>query len=227
VLLSGMLCDETLWDGFAELASDDVLPWPIRIDLDDSVPEMAASLLAAAPPRFAVAGHSLGAIVALEVVRQAPQRVTGLALVNASGRGPSDAQQASWAATLARLDQGEFAQVATELSRLTLPNGQREDADLVSTNQRMADHVGETGLRRQLRAQQARTSYLDALGSIAVPVLVVSGALDEICPPARQEEIVAHCPPARLVELADTGHMAPLERPQALAAHLRQWLGGS
>ena len=78
-------------------------------------------------------------------------------------------------------------------------------------------------MRRQLRAQQGRTSYLDDAAGFAVPVLLISGELDEICPRARQEELRAACPHAELVTVA-AGHMAPSERPDQVAAALRVWL---
>jgi pimeloyl-ACP methyl ester carboxylesterase len=223
VLLSGMLGDSSLWDGLSSRLADVVLPWPVRIDLDDSVPEMAASVLAEAPSRFALGAHSLGAVVALEIVRQAPERVTRLVLFNASGRGPSEAQQDAWAAWRRRTEDGEFEQVAAELASATLPPSRRGDTALVETNGRMAHTVGPDGFIRQLSAQATRPDSLASVGAITVPVLVVSGELDEICPPALQEELVAHCPGARLVSVAGAGHMAPLEAPDELADELRRW----
>ncbi len=224
VLVPGMLGDATVWDGVAAELLDVAAPQFARIDLDDSITEMAASVLATAPRRFALAGHSLGAIVALEIMRQAPERVTRLALVNASGRAPSTEQQAAWAATITRLETGHFTEIAAELARGTLARHRRDDAELVETNQRMAFAVAADGMRRQLRAQQARTSYLDDVARFAVPVLIVSGGLDDVCPPERQAELLVSCPQAWLVTIADAGHMAPLEQPAALAAHLRTWL---
>ena len=224
LLLPGMLGDGSVWDAVAAQLGDVSSPQFVRVDLDASVPEMAASVLAVAPERFALAGHSLGAIVALEIARQAPQRVTRLALVNGSGRAPSDEQQVSWSSLLDRLDAGEFAAIVDELASATLPTAKRRDAALVAVGQRMARAVGPAGLRRQLEAQRARTSYLDVAASLAVPVLVVSGALDEVCPPERQHELLAHCPRARLVTLDGAGHMSPVESPDELAAALREWL---
>ena len=224
VLVPGMLADETVWDATASELLDVAAPQFARIDLDQSVSELATSILAVAPARFALAGHSLGAIVALEIIRRAPQRVTRLALINATGRGPAPEQLAAWATTVARLEAGEFSAVAAELARRTLPAGRRDDAALIRANERMALTVAADGLRRQLRAQQGRTSYLDDLAAIAVPVLIVSGALDDVCPPERQHEILARCPQAHLVTLDDAGHMVPLEQPAELAALLRSWL---
>jgi pimeloyl-ACP methyl ester carboxylesterase len=209
VLLSGMLGDERLWDDVAAGIADLARPWPARIDLDDSVSEMALSVLAAAPPRFALAGHSLGAIVALDIVRRAPERVIRLALLNASARGPSAEQITAWAQARTRTDNGEFDDVADRLAR----------------NARMAATVGPEGFRRQLAAQATRPESRPSLAAIGVPVVVVSGEDDAICPPALQRELVELCPPAELASIPGCGHMAPLEDPDAVIQILRRWLG--
>ncbi len=223
VLLSGMLGDHTAW---AEVAAelDDVAhaSFP-RIDRSDTIAALAAGVLAEAPERFALAGHSLGGIVALQVVRDAPERVTHLALVNTSGRDASPAQLESWAALTDRTEAGGFAAAADELGRHTLPESRREP-DLVARNVAMADTVGASGLLRQLRAQATRPDSRPHLGTVGVPTLVVSGALDHVCPPALQEELAAGIPGARHVVLETAGHMAPLEAPHELAQALREWL---
>jgi pimeloyl-ACP methyl ester carboxylesterase len=223
VLLSGMLGDASLWDGVAALLCDIVRPWPARIDLDDSVPELADSVLAQAPPRFALGGHSLGAIVALEIMRRAPERVTRLALVNASARGPVDAQQQAWDRWRRRILDGEFEQVVAELARATLATSRRHDEALVTANAAMARSVGPDGFLRQLSAQSTRPESRTSVAAIEIPVLVVSGQLDEVCPPELQRELVDHCPHAELVSIEGGGHMLPLECADSLAEQLRTW----
>ncbi len=223
VMLPGMLGDSTVWDAVAEQLADLVQPWPARIDLEDSVEEAAQAVLAEAPARFALVGHSLGAIVALEIVRTAPRRVSRVALVNASGRGASPEQLATWAGWRGRTRAGEFDAVAAELARLTLPASRRGDAELVAAGERMAARVGGEGFLRQLAAQSTRPQSLDRLAEIDVPVLVVAGALDQVCPPALQQELVDHCPRAWLETVEGAGHMLPLEAPGELAARLRTW----
>jgi len=219
VLLSGMLGDATLWDEIARQCNDIVRPCPIRIDLDDSIAELAASVLAQAPQTFVLAGHSLGGIVALEVRRRAPSRVLGLALISSSGRAPTAAQQQAWSTWRARVEAGEFDQVAAELGRATLAN-----QALLSSNTRMAATIGPDGFRRQLIAQSTRIDNLARLADLDCPVLVFSGEQDEICPPALQRELAERCPGAELVEVAGAGHMLPLEAPDEIVAALRPWL---
>jgi len=221
VLLAGMLGDPSLWDGIAGRLNDLARPWPVRIDLDDSIAELAASVLAAAPEQFVLAGHSLGGIVALEVQRRAPSRVRGLVLVNTSPLGPSPAQHQSWSELARRVEAGQFAAVADELARATLPPA--SDPGLLAASRAMAESVGPAGLVCQLSAQQSRSDYRAGLTEIGVPVLVLGGAEDTICPLDRQRELAAGCDRATLVELPGAGHMLPLERPEAVAGAIRDW----
>jgi pimeloyl-ACP methyl ester carboxylesterase len=225
VLLSGMLGDASLWDGVCAELGDAVRPVPVRIDRDDSVFEMAESVLAAAPPTFALAGHSLGGIVALEVQRRAPERVTWLVLVANSARGPSTAQHEAWAGWRRRTEAGEFAAVAAELAVATLGPSRRDDPQLRAANLAMAGTVGAEGFLRQLAAQDSRPDSRDRLGELTVPTLVVSGAEDDVCPPELQAEIVRLCPSATPVTLPG-GHMLPLECPRELAGVLAQHAPG-
>ncbi len=224
VLLSGMLGDATVWDGLSTRVGARVLPWPVRIDTDDSVGELADSVLAAAPPTFLLGGHSLGGIVGLEVLRRAPQRVLGILLVNTSGRAPTQAQYDGWRRTSDRVTAGEFDAVATELARATLAPNHRSDEALVSANAAMARTVGPDGMLRQLAAQATRTYALDVLEDAELPLLAVSGELDEICPPELQGELVARVAGARHVTLPGSGHMAPLEEPGGLTDAVLDWL---
>jgi len=223
VLLSGMLGDHTVW---AEVAADlaDVAHCSFpRIDQADRIEDLSAAVLAEAPERFALAGHSLGGIVALQMLRDAPDRVTRLALVNTSARGASLVQLESWTELARRTYSGEFAAVAAELGRHTLPESRRFE-DLVSRNTAMGDTVGASGFVRQLKAQSTRPESRPHLAQVAVPTLVVSGALDHVCPPALQEELAAGIPGARLVVIESAGHMAPLENPHEVTQALRLWL---
>jgi pimeloyl-ACP methyl ester carboxylesterase len=175
---------------------------------------MAATVLAAAPERFALAGHSLGAIVALEIIRQAPRRVTRLALLNASARPADDAQLKMWAGMRDR----EFATVVRAFAEANARDGTHERVES------MAHAVGPRGMRRQLAAQATRPDSRPALRDIVVPTLVLTGAEDRICPRPLQEELAAGISGARHAVVEGAGHMAALDQPEDVAAHLKTWL---
>lgn len=222
VLLSGMLGDASVWRDVADRLGDVAECRFPRIDGHDSVAALAASVLRESPGRFAVGGHSLGGIVALAVMRLAPGRVTGLALLNTSARPGSPEQLATWEQMARRTSEGEFGAVAGELATLTLPEGQRHPP-LLERNAAMPSTVGATGFLRQLSAQRSRPDSRPFLGDIAVPTVVVTGALDEVSPAHLQQELVSGIPHARHVVL-DCGHMSPLEAPEQVALVLGAWL---
>lgn len=224
VLLPGMLGDAGLWDEVAFSLSALAAPRVGRIDLDYSVSEMAASVLASAPDRFALAGHSLGAFVALEMVRQAPGRVTRLALLNASARPASDAQIKTWAGLRERTENRDFASLAHDFALANLPARRHDDVELVHRVEAMALAVGADGLLRQLTAQQSRPDGLPHLAQIGIPTLVLGGSEDAVCPPAMQKELADGIPGAEHITLDGVGHLALLEDPPSVAEHLAAWL---
>lgn len=181
-------------------------------------------MLAEAPARFALAGHSLGGIVTLEVLRRAPHCVTRLALCNTTGRDASAAQQEGWSGLAVRSRQDDFRDLARELATANLPDHRRGDDALVQAGARMTLDVGPDGVRRQLAAQATRPDNRPSLARVRVPTLALSGSRDEVCPVTLQEELAAGIPDALHAIVDDAGHMAPMEDPQSVAAHLRAWL---
>ena len=226
VLLPGMLGTAELWDEIASRLAD-VTPIRFgRIDLDESVEEMAASVLASAPPRFALGGHSLGGIVALAVTRLAPERVTHLAVLNASARPPSDAQKAAWLALEERVATGDFMGLCEAFARQNLASSRPDDEGLHARVEGMALSIGSDGLLRQLSAQRGRGDARPSLGAIGCPTLVVSGALDDISSAELQQELADAIPRSQLETIGGCGHMSPLEAPERVAEFLTELIAG-
>ncbi|MDQ6794171.1 MAG: aldolase/citrate lyase family protein [Chloroflexota bacterium] len=223
LLLPGTIADADLWTDVMAKLADAASPRIARIDLDDSIADMAESVLAAAPGRFALAGHSMGAIVCLEIMRRAPERVTRLALLNASARPADDASLEAWAGMLKRVEDGGFGELVQDFAKENLPAAEAGDV-MRGRVEAMARRVGREGLLRQLAAQRSRPDSRPSLGSIACRTLVIAGSDDRICPSDLQEEIASAIPGARLELIESCGHMAPLERPDEVAALLRRWL---
>jgi 4-hydroxy-2-oxoheptanedioate aldolase len=145
LLLPGMLATAELWSDVAESLSEQVPVRAARIDLDDSIAEMADTALAAAPARFALAGHSLGAIVAVAIVQRAPARVSKLALLNVSARAASEQQLSDWEEMRRRTQAGAFEQVVREFALASLPRRRRGDPAMVGRIEAMAGEIGSAG----------------------------------------------------------------------------------
>ena len=191
---------------------------------DDSITGMAKSLLAAAPPRFALAGLSLGGYVALEVMRQAPRRVTRLALLDtrASPDSPQDAEIRHMLIKLAEI--GKFDDVHSMLwPRLVHPS-RFGDKALESIVHTMSDETGPKRFIRQQRAALSRPDLRDELSMIACPTLVLVGDEDAITPPFMAEDMASVIAGSTLTIVPDCGHLSTLERPDVVTAALQQWL---
>lgn len=224
LLLPGTLCDERLWDPLREgLAHPDVrMPLLLGADTPSA---MAALLLRDAPPRFSLAGFSLGAIVALEIAAQAPDRIRRLALISGNAH-PDPPESAARRHGLLRavLDEGMGAVVERALWPHYVAASRQGDAALRALIVAMAERVGADGLRTQNGIAIHRADSRPRLAALTMPVLAIAGAEDAVCPPSRSMEIAASVPDGRAAILDGVGHFVPLEAPQALAAHLSAWL---
>lgn len=223
VLLSGMLGDASLWDEVVPRVDDLAAPITLPTDTRDTVSGIAGEVLRQSPDRFALAGHSLGGIIAMEMARQAPARVAKLAILNTSARAGSPAQLDQWTRLAAQVQAGGFDAVAERMASNTLPARHRSE-DLVARSATMAQTVGRDGFLRQLTAQLTRPDLRPSLGAVTAPTLVLSGALDHVSPPEMQTEIAHGIPTATQAVIPDSGHMSPLETPESVADQLRRWL---
>ena len=231
VLLPGTLCGARLWRGgdgaiidslratFGEVVHD------ADLGRDDTIAAMAARTLASVEGRLVPIGFSMGAIVAVEMWVQAPERIAGLVLLgfNATADLPERAeirprQQAEVAA-------GGLARVLVEeLKPNYLGSARRDDAALLALLRDMGLALGPDVFVRQSEALRTRSDRRPALPLIDVPVLLGCGAEDALCPPAWHAAWARQIPQADHFAVAGAGHMLPLEAPDQLAAHLAQWL---
>jgi pimeloyl-ACP methyl ester carboxylesterase len=182
-------------------------------------------LLALLPRRFALAGLSLGAVVAMALTRRAPERVSRLALVSTNPYAPTAVQRAGWAEQRATLARSGPRELQTALLPVLLSaRAVKQRPDLVQATLAMADEVGAARYDAQLRLQATRVDERPGLARVACPTLVVAARQDRLCDVARHEEIAALVPGAELVVLEHCAHLSPLEQPEAVSVHLRRWL---
>ncbi len=223
-LLSGLLCDETVW---VEAAQDLAATADVRIASFagyDSIQAMAKYVLRISPPQFLVVGHSMGGRVALEIFRQAKERVLGLALLN-SGVHPLRAGEIESRGRLVKLarERGMSAVAADWLPPMMGASKARV-AQVMPKLQAMVERQTAESFGAQTKALLERPDAVRVLPTINIPMLLASGTADTWSPMTQHEEIRRHVPGATLVAIEDAGHMAPAEQPQAVAAALRAWI---
>jgi len=224
VLLPGLLCDAALWAHqtryLGEVADVTVADLTGR----DSVSALAADVLEKAPPRFAVAGLSMGGYVALEIVRRAPERVAQLALVDTNARADSDQQRRRRRGLMALARRGEFRGVTPRLLPMLIHPDRTGEEALTGEVMAMAERVGREAFLRQQTLIMDRPDSRPELSSIRCPTLVLCGRQDAISTLEMHVEMAKAIPGARLAIVEECGHLAPLERPHAITALMRDWL---
>ena len=191
---------------------------------DDSVAGIARRVLAAAPPRFALVGLSMGGYAAFEIMRRAPDRVARLALLDTSARPDTPEASERRRAQIALAQSGHFAEVVDQLFPSWVHRARRNDESLRRLVRLMAEETGPQAFARQQMAIMTRPDSRPDLAAIRCPTLVLVGDGDEATPPDRAAEIANGIAGARLVTVPECGHLSTLERPQHVAQALVEWL---
>jgi len=224
VLVPGLLCSARVY--LPQIAS----LWPLGPVTvadhrrDDTMAAIAARILADAPPRFALAGLSMGGYIAFAMMRQAPQRIAKLALLGTSARPDMPEQTAEREKFISMSEAGQFADVTAVLTLRYLHRNRHNDDTLKGIIHDMAAENGTETFVRHLRAIMSRPDSRPLLAAIRYPTLVLVGDGDELLPPALAKEIAAGIPGARLVIVPDCGHLCTLEKPEPVNAALAEWL---
>lgn len=190
-----------------------------------SMAEIAASILADAPPRFVLCGISMGGYLSFEILRQAPERVVKLALLDTSARPDTPQDTAQRHALVAQARSGDFQALLNVVMPLLLHPDHQDDARINAISVRMGLTVGIEGFARQQAAIIARPDSRPGLAAISVPTLVLVGDRDPLTPPDRAREMADAIPGARLVVVPDCGHASTLEQPDAVSRALLDWIG--
>ena len=223
VLIPGMMCDARMWGNVPQaLQPCDILHHvPTGAD---TMAELAGLLLDAAPPRFALAGLSMGGILAMEVLAQAPARVARIALLDTNPRAEMPDIQARRQPQIDRALAGDLrAVIRDDMKPNYLAEGPNRQA-ILDLCMDMALALGPHVFARQSRALRDRADRQAALAGFAGPALVLMGAEDRLCPRDRHDLMHRLMPQSRLVIIDGAGHLPTLEQPAATAAALRRWM---
>ncbi|AUH34249.1 alpha/beta fold hydrolase [Paracoccus tegillarcae] len=224
VLLPGMMCDARLFaPQIAALGLDRTLHLP-PIAGHATMAALAAEVLAHAPPRFALAGLSMGGIVAMEVLAQAPDRIERLALLDTNPRAELPEVQARRAPQIAAVQAGQLREVIRdEMKPNYLADGPGKQA-ILDLCMKMAMDLGPAVFENQSLALRDRPDRQDVLRNVSVPTLVLCGRDDRLCPVERHELMHDLIPGSTLEIINGAAHLPVLEKPQETTAALARWL---
>lgn len=227
VLIPGLLCDALLFQHQIALLAPYADCWVPNCGRSESIADMARTVLDECPfPRFSAAGLSMGGYVAFELQRIAPERMTGLALLDTSAR-PDNEQQTDRRLRLMEIAKaGRFGTVAETLAPALIHGARLNDPQLRGVIRTMAYNTGIDAFLRQERAIIGRPDSRPTLQTITCPTLVVCGRQDAITPPDRHEEIASGIKGARLHVIDDCGHLSTLEQPEEVGVLMHHWLLG-
>jgi pimeloyl-ACP methyl ester carboxylesterase len=222
LLIPGMMCDARIWGGIPAA----LYPRPVAHALPagaETMPNLARAVLDEAPPRFALAGLSMGGIVAMEILRQAPGRVERLALLDTNAMAEASEARARRARQVKRALGGDLDGVMRDEMK---PNYLADPSDtaLLDLCMDMALALGPEVFRRQSLALRDRPDQTATLAAFTAPALILMGEDDRPCPRDRHELMHRLMPQSRLVIIPGAGHLTPLERPAETLIALKEWL---
>jgi pimeloyl-ACP methyl ester carboxylesterase len=224
VLVPGLLCDARLWAHQTEHLADIADCVVADITGAESVDDLADSVLASAPDRFALAGLSMGGYVAHAIMRRAPQRVSRLALIDTSARPDTPEQLVRRGQLIDMCKYGKFRGVTDRLLPILVHEARLVENELTNEIKKMSEHIGYEAFIRQQHAIMGRPDSRPFLIEYGVPTLVMCGRQDALTPLEHHQEMVAAIPGSRLAVIEDCGHLSTMERPQAATALMRHWL---
>ena len=223
LLLPGMMCDERLWRHQVAALSQTVSH--ADTSQADNMHDMAAQVLAGAPDRFAIAGLSMGGILAFEIWRQAPERVTHMALLDTNPHAEVPERKALRPQQIETALAGGLRELAIEsLKPLYLAEAHRNDEQLLAVILDMALDLGPEVFRQQSLALRDRPDSVPTLATIDCPTLVMCGDEDSLCPPGYHELMASEIPNAHLVVIENCGHLSSLEQPDVVTGELQKLL---
>jgi pimeloyl-ACP methyl ester carboxylesterase len=192
---------------------------------DDTMDAIAARILRDGPPRFALAGLSMGGYIAASIVRLAPERVIKLALLDTAAGAETPQQTERRRPHIELAQSGRFSEISDQMVPLHFHKHRASDWAR-TINRQMAEDTGPEAYLRQQRAIMTRSDARPDLRKIRCPTLVLVGENDVLTPPKISEEIAGLIPGSRLVVVPDCGHLSTLDQPEAVTRALVEWMQG-
>jgi len=224
LLLPGMMCDAGLWASQVQAISPLCSVFHGDITGDNNIQSIASNVLDNAPQQFALAGLSMGGIVAMEMWRQAPHRIERIALLDTNFHADTDEKRTMRNRQMDEVRQGALGAILRdELKPNYLARCHRENTALLDDVLYMGMGLGDDVFVRQSEALRDRPDSADTLTTINCPTLVLCGEEDDLCSPALHREMAAMITSSRLRIIPECGHLSTMEQPSAVNAALLNW----
>lgn len=222
VLLPGVLCDAAAWRPVVDRLDEPhwlVPEYPAAADIGD----LAEAVLAESPPRFDLAGHSMGGYIALEIMRRAPGRVARLALLSTSPFADNEEARANRLALVDKVAAGGFDETAQTMARFVIPKTSDDFERLRKDFAAVARRTGAEAFMQHQRAVAGRRDQTGLLETIACPCLLIGAEDDKVTPISGLDCLAENLRDAEALRLSEGGHLLTWTRPDAVAAALADW----
>jgi len=224
VLIPGMMCDARLYGPQIEVLSRERTVIVACATQGERIEEIASNILTALPAKFALAGLSMGGIIAMEILRRAPERVTRIALMDTNPLAETPQSAAGYEPMLVGVKAGRLDDVMRGFMKPDYLAPGPGRMQVLALMQEMARDLGPEVFTRQVRALQRRRDQQGTLRKCKVPTLVMCGRRDGLTPVKRHTFMAELIPYARLEIIENAGHVPVLEAPDESIDALRDWL---
>jgi len=224
VLVPGMMCDARLYGPQIETLSREMNVMVACATKGERIEEIASNILMGCPAKFALAGLSMGGIIAMEIMRRAPERVTRIALMDTNPQAETPQTSAGYEPMIVGVKAGRLDEVMRGFMKPDYFAPGPGRVDVLGMMAKMSHDLGPEVFLRQVRALQKRRDQQATLRKCKVPALVMCGAYDRLTPVKRHEFMAELIPYAKLRIFDDAGHVPTLEAPEAVTEALRDWM---
>lgn len=223
-MVPGMMCDERIFSPQIEELSKNIEVTVADISNFSSVSELASDVLKKAPKSFSLLGHSMGGIVAMEIYSQEPKRIEKLILMDTNPKAELDEVKLKREPQIKEVNKGKLLEVMRDEMKPNYLAESENKRSVLNVCMDMALTLGPDVFINQSRALQSRLDQQNTIQSIKIPVLIMCGSEDKLCPVERHEMMHNMISDSDLIIINNAGHMPTLEQPRETTEVLKEWL---
>lgn len=223
-MVPGMMCDERIFSPQIEALSQNLEVTIADISNFSSVRELASYVLKKAPKNFSLLGHSMGGIVAMEIYSQEPNRIEKLILMDTNPKAELDEVKLKREPQIREVNNGKLLEVMRDEMKPNYLAESENKRSVLNVCMDMALTLGPDVFINQSRALQSRLDQQNTIQSIKIPVLILCGSEDKLCPVERHEMMHNMISDSDLKIINNAGHMPTLEQPRETTEVIEEWL---